>query len=266
MALRAVVLALPAEPEPQRSAAKPSLFLTEREPAGPEPDLFAGLDPDQRRRVVDRGVARHVDPGEAVFRQGDVHHGIYVILSGVVRVFYTAPSGREITLAYWSPGNFVGGPELFGEGLHMWSGAAVRPADVLALRGSEVRRLMREVPGFAANLVEALVQKGRCYSALIHMLGTRSVSARLAHLLLTIGAFEGTRTRGGLLLGRPLTHEELANMVGATRQWVSITLERFRAQGLVDVRRHQLVLCDEGGLRELAGAPRTRGNSLTDVP
>jgi len=64
------------------------------------------------------------------------------------------------------------------------------------------------------------------------------------------------RVPEGLLLGRPLTHEELANMVGSTRQWVSITVERFRTRGLLDVRRHRIVLCDEGGLRELAADGR----------
>ncbi len=216
------------------------------------PDLFAGLSEHERRRVEALGVTRAARKGETVFRQGDRHEGIYVILSGAVRVFYTAPSGREITLAYWSPGNFVGGPELYGEGFHVWSGTAVRPTQVLGLGGEQVRRLVREIPAFASNLVEALVHKSRCYSAVIRILGTRSVTSRLAQLLLTIGSFDGTPAAGGLLLGRPLTHEELAKMVGSTRQWVSTTLERLRAQGLVEVRRHRIVLRDESGLRALA--------------
>ncbi len=241
-----------APPSPPALPGKPSLRLCDADDRPGGPDLLAGLSGAERLRVTAFGTLREVGKGETVFRQGDGHQGIYVILSGVVRVYHTAPSGREITLAYWSPGNFVGGPELFDEGLHVWSGTAERHAEILSLRGEQVRRLMHEIPAFATNLVEALVHKGRCYSALIRMLGTRSVTGRLAQLLLTIGSFDGTPTRGGLLLGRPLTHEELAKMVGSTRQWVSMTLERFRARHLVDVRRHRIVLCDERGLRELA--------------
>lgn len=238
---------------PQRPDPRPSFYLCEPIGEGErEPDLFAGLSAAERERVLEVGRAHEVRSGETVFRQGDPHRGIFVILSGVVRVFYTSPAGREITLAYWTPGNFVGGPELFGEGAHLWSGMAVRQAEVLALSGEQVRALMNSAPRFAVNLVEALVHKGRCYSALIHMLGTRSVTGRLAQLLLAIGSLDGTQTRGGLLLGRPLTHDELAKMVGATRQWVSITLERFRAQGLLEVRRHRIVLLDQDALRELA--------------
>lgn len=233
---------------------KPSLYLCE---AGledcDEPNIFAGLTDDQRMGILKLGTMRRIDADQAVFHQGDPHHGIYVILSGIVRVYYTSPSGREITLAYWSPGNFVGGPQLFGETRHMWSGVSARPTEVLALRGTDLRQLMNDIPAFAVQLVEALVHKGKCYSALIHMLGTRSVTERLAQLFLTMAHLDGTRSRAGLPLGRPLTHEELAKMVGSTRQWVSMTFERFRARGLIDVRRHRIVICNEDGLRELAG-------------
>src|SRR5512143_2103532 len=242
-----------AAPSPLSGPSRPSLRLCDSEDrATGGLDLFAGLSERERGHVEALGIARAVRMRETVFRQGDRHEGIYVILSGAVRVFYTAPSGREITLAYWSPGNFVGGPELYGNGLHVWAGTASRPVELLGLGGEQVRRLVREIPALALNLVEALVDKGRCYSAVIRMLGTRSVTGRLAHLLLTIGSFDGTPTAGGLLLGRPLTHEELAKMVGATRQWVSMMLDRLRAQGLVEVRRHRIMLRDESALRELA--------------
>lgn len=247
-------------PDAALNPSRPSLYLCdpeEQEPDGEQPDLFAGLDDARRRRLLAMGTVRQLRPGEPVFRQGDPHEGIHVILSGIVRVFHTSPAGREITLAYWSAGNFVGGPELFGVGAHTWSGAAVRPLEILALRGRDLRQAIAENGAFAVNLVDALVQKSRCYSAVIHMLGTRSVTQRLAQLLLAMerpGA-----DRGGRILGRPLTHEELARMVGATRQWVSTTLERFREQGLIEPRRHGIAVRDEHGLRALAG-----GNSLTD--
>ena len=72
--------------------------------------------------------------GQTLFNQGALHEGIYLIESGRIRVFYTAPSGREITLAYWNPGNFVGGPEIFGAGVHLWSGLAATNSSVATRR------------------------------------------------------------------------------------------------------------------------------------
>ncbi|TIM62400.1 MAG: cyclic nucleotide-binding domain-containing protein, partial [Mesorhizobium sp.] len=69
--------------------------------------------------------------GQAIFTQGDRHGGIFIIESGKVHVFYTAPSGREITLAYWTVGHFIGGPEMTGGGIHIWSGEALSECRML---------------------------------------------------------------------------------------------------------------------------------------
>ncbi len=117
--------------------------------------------------------------GQTLFNQGAKHDGIYLIESGRIRVFYTAPSQREITLAYWLPGNFVGGPEIFGEGIHQWSGVASSNSGVVHFSGKDMRKLVLDVPSLSIGLIEGLTFKGKCYSALAQMLGTRSVTERL---------------------------------------------------------------------------------------
>ena len=143
------------------------------------PNLLARLGEADRAQVLAHGRARLLERGETVFRQGDPHTGIFLVESGLIRVFYSAPSGREITLAYWYPGNFVGGPEVFGGGTHVWSGIATRRSGVLALGGAELRRLIAQIPELGIGIIEGLVFKGKCYSALAQMLGTRSVTERV---------------------------------------------------------------------------------------
>jgi hypothetical protein len=79
-----------------------------------QPNLLAGLTTSDRQLVVSLARRRHVDPGGIVFGHGDPHDAIYLIESGLVRTFYSSPSGREITLAYWTDGNLVGAPQMFG--------------------------------------------------------------------------------------------------------------------------------------------------------
>lgn len=232
------------------TAREPSLHLSE-EPADAGSDLLAALSEQDRAALVAASVERSVTVGDMVFRQGDPHDGIFIILAGQMRIFYTGPSGREITLAYWAPGNFVGGPEIFGGSPHMWSGQAARPTRLLHVRGTELRRQMERSPQLAIALVDALVHKGRCFSALIHMLGTRSAAERLAQLLVLLGEMDGRRRPDGIVIGRTLTQEDLARMVGATRQWVSSTLDRFRADGLIEVTPNRFVIKDQARLRTL---------------
>lgn len=204
-------------------------------------------------RVRDAGRRMTIAEGDPVFSQGETHHGVFLIESGSVKTFYTGPTGREITLAYWPEGHFVGGPEIFGGGVHIWSGVAATDCKVLFVRGSDLRRLIQEIPALAVGIVEGLVAKGKCYSALIHMLGTRSVSQRLAHLILILGDLYGVETDAGFVVGRTFTHEELANVVGSTRQWVTANLDRLAKRDFVAIRDRRLVILDKSGLEDLAG-------------
>jgi CRP/FNR family transcriptional regulator, cyclic AMP receptor protein len=192
----------------------PSLHLRESERDMGAPHLFARLEPAEYQRLQSASAVLRFRAGQDVFRQDDPHHGMFVILSGEVKTYYTGPSGREITLAYWAPGNFVGGPEV--------------------------------------------EHKGKCYSTMIHMLGTRSASERLAQMLVLLAERDGRRTQAGIVIARRLTHEDLAKMVGATRQWVTAMMERLMSQGMIDIHRTRIVVLDEQRLRRFADCPQRR--------
>jgi CRP-like cAMP-binding protein len=188
------------------------------------------------------GSSQTFEADETIFLQGDQHRGIYIIESGRVRTYYAGPSGREITLAYWTPGHFVGGPEVFGGGFHVWSANAMESTKLAYLPGAAVRRLAMSVPAFAMCLIEGLVAKGKCYSALVQMLGTRSAAERLAQLLLILAQLDRTSADTRIIGHRRITHEQLASIVGATRQWVTSMLARFQAQGIVKVERGLIII------------------------
>ncbi|WP_218016845.1 Crp/Fnr family transcriptional regulator [Sphingomonas mali] len=201
-----------------------------------------GLSKAEIAQVVAKGIEREFGPGSILFTQDSANDGVYLIASGRVRVYYTAPSGREITLALWHAGNFVGGPEIFGGGLNVWSGMASTRVSALHLPGAALRELALGIPHLAIGIIEGLTFKGKCYSAMAQMLGTRSVTERLAHMLLHLSDLYGLRQPGGTLISTKFTHEEIAHMVGATRQWVTASLKRFHAQGILSVKRGNITV------------------------
>lgn len=245
------------EPKPTHESAPerpPAIFLSEAPvEVASKTNFLSRLNAEEYRCVREIGHEQRVEAGESVFCQGDTHDGIFLIESGSVRTFYTGPTGREITLAYWTPGHFVGGPEIFGGGAHMWSGVATQETRLLWLRGADLYRLMEQIPRLALGIVEGLVQKGKCYSALVHMLGTRSVVERLAQLLLILADTDGKPTEKGIEIQRGFTHEELANMVGSTRQWVTVTLDKFQKQGALRIRGRRIYLTDRNWMCDKAG-------------
>ena len=141
----------------------------------------------------------------------------------------------------------------FGGGVHQWSGVATSNCSVVHLPGKQLRALITEVPNLAVGLIEGLTFKGKCYSALAQMLGTRSITERLAHLLLHLMDLYGIDDPDGTLIGTAFTHADLAHMVGATRQWVTISLKRMQDKGVVVTRRSQIVVVRRDVLEAMKG-------------
>src|SRR5882757_2607106 len=231
-----------------------SLLLTENQQSiGGPPSLMEKLTLQERELVLKQGRRKVLNRGQTLFSQGARHDGIFLIESGRIRVFYSSPLGREITLAYWHAGNFVGGPEVFDAGSHQWSGVAATNCSVVQLPGKELRTLATEIPNLAIGLIEGLTFKGKCYSALAQMLGTRSITQRLAHLLLHLMDLYGVEDPDGTLIAAAFTHADIAHMVGATRQWVTISLKRMQEKQIVVTKRSQIVVCRRDVLDEMRG-------------
>jgi len=231
-----------------------SLLLSESQQSiGGPPPLMEKLTPREREIVLKQGRRKVLNRGQTLFNQGAKHDGIYLIESGRIRVFYTSPLGREITLAYWRAGNFVSGPEVFGGGIHQWSGIASSNSCVVQLPGKELRSLATEIPNLAIGLIEGLTFKGKCYSALAQMLGTRSITERLSHLLLHLVELYGVKDPDGILIGAAFTHADLAHMVGATRQWVTISLKRLHDKNVLIVRKSKIIVRRIDVLQEMRG-------------
>ena len=220
-------------------------------PRGGPPPLFQGLTEAEKARVLGSGKRKVLYRGAQLFSQGSPQDGIFLIESGRIKVFYIAPSGREITLAYWHSGNFVGGPEVFKQGLHVWSGAAAVNSTVLHLPGDILRQMALTIPALAIGIIEGLSFKGQCYSALAQMLGTRSPAERLTQLLLHLVNLYGVEERDGVLIAATFTHADLAHMTGVTRQSVTISLKRLAEQGILHAHGTNMVIKNIDLLRRI---------------
>lgn len=242
--------------------------MSDQEPAGGEvllledegllsasPSILAALTAADSARVRRHGVPKSYPRGETIFRQGEPHDGVIIIDAGLVRSFYAAPHGREITLAYWRPGSFVGGPDVFGGGRHMWAAEAARDTEATHLPGAGLRALAREVPDLALAIIDALAYKARCYSSLAQMLGTRTAGERLGHVLLHMMQAHGVADPDparGVAIAASFTHAEIATLIGATRQWVTISLNRLQKQGALSQKRGIMRILDVDPITALA--------------
>jgi CRP/FNR family cyclic AMP-dependent transcriptional regulator len=215
------------------------------------PNILSHLTDAEFDRLLVLGRETEYAPDSFLFHQGERHDGIHFIRSGRIRSLYVSPEGREITLAYWPVGHFVGAPQIFSGGNHMWSSIAVEKSICLWLSGKVLRSLVQEIPNLAVGIIEGLDYKGRLYAALVQIMGTRSIPMRLAHLLLALAETERNSSGQPITLSESFTQEELAAMVGATRQSVSLTLDRFEKDDLITRDTHAIRLVNIPGLEDI---------------
>lgn len=206
--------------------------------------FLAALSPEDQKTVRKMGTRCTFEKGQSIFHQGDSHTGVWIIETGRARSYYVGPTGREITLAYWTAGHFIGGPEVFGRGRHVWSADAVDDCQMVFLSGMSLQKLVREIPDVAIAVIHGLIAKGKCYSALIQMLGTRSVSERLRQFLVILADTQGRHEGSTIVIDRTITYEQIAFIVGATRQWVTQTLEKLRSEGVLEITRGEIIIHD----------------------
>src|SRR3712207_2143059 len=124
----------------------------------------------------------------------------------------------------------------------MGSAEAVEDCRLSFLPGSVNQTLAGPFRNFALCLIDGLVAKGKCYSTLSQILGTRLAIERLACLLLNLGELHGEAVGQRIVIRRTITHAQLASIIGTTRQWVTVMLNRFRKKGILSITPDAIVI------------------------
>jgi CRP/FNR family transcriptional regulator, cyclic AMP receptor protein len=219
---------------------------------GAERYLLKALQKPDRDLVIDTGNIVLHQNRDYLIRQGEIGNGIHIIMNGVVESTYSGPQGRELMLATWHCGDFVGAPYVLGDHRHNWSARAVGRVEALHLDQSTIRRLIAQSPGFAMALIECLGFKGETYSTLAQTLGGQKVSERLVLLLVKLSENAVSDANGRVQLGR-ITQANLARMIGATRQSISLVLCRLQEEGIITTGATTMIVNDLQALRRRLG-------------
>jgi CRP/FNR family cyclic AMP-dependent transcriptional regulator len=171
--------------------------------------------------------------GELILQAGDPVSDLFIVERGSVRIILSSPDGREVVLAILGPGEF------FGE-LALFEGTA-GPADVIAhedcsllrLRRENCRAFLRTHPDSVEQLLAVLARRLRETDTLVYDTTFRDVPSRLARAILRLAVSHGRREADGVVLGRRLTQEDLASMIGSSRVSVNKCFKTWERQGLV---------------------------------
>jgi CRP/FNR family transcriptional regulator len=212
--------------------------------------MFADMTDAEMRRLAERTVMRRYPRGAAIVRPEDPADTIYLVKEGRVKLCRYSPAGRVQILA------LLGRGDIFGE--HGLAGAdtgtqceALEDTLVCLLRWHHLEDLIRSNPGLALRVIKNLALRLRQAEEAIEDLAFRDVPGRLATLLARLADAYGEPHPDGQRLVLRFTHQDLASMIGATRETVTNVLTRFRDDGLVAIEERHIVVRELGRLRAL---------------
>lgn len=206
--------------------------------------LFAGLDPQEARSVLDSLLRVHVPRGDVLFHEGEPGDTLYVIQTGKVKLGRRSNDGRENLLAILGPGELIGELSLFDPGMRTATATAITDALVLQMGHDELARWLATTPSVAEHLLRTLARRLRRTNEALADLVFTDVPGRVAKALLDLSHRFGQPVADGLRVAHGLTQEELAQLVGASRETVNKALADFATRGWIRREGRAVTLLD----------------------
>jgi CRP/FNR family transcriptional regulator, cyclic AMP receptor protein len=217
-----------------------------------ETPLFEALS-DEDASALRAGIIQvHLDRGERLFSEGDAGDKLYIILEGKIKLTKAAPDGRENLLSVHGPGEMFGELSLFDPRPRTMGAVAVTDARLAALDHDDLRKWLADRPDVAMHLLRALVKRLRRTNDVLSDLVFTDVPGRVAKALLDLAERFGTQQDDGVQVNHDLTQEELAQLVGASRETVNKALADFVARGWIQLHPKSVLLIDPERLRKRA--------------
>jgi len=214
--------------------------------------LFRALDADDRARLADVSSIRSFEKGETLFSEGDASDFLYTILEGRAKVVKAVPSGKEVILEIFGPGDPIGAVAAYEGRPYPASAVALDPTSCLLVRRGPLFALLERHPtlvrGFILGLTQRIVELTR---RIPEVAGGR-VENRFAHLFLKLADKVGRPVPEGTFIPMALSRQDLADLTGTTIETCIRTMSRWSKEGLVRTDKDGFLVLDRGALEKLA--------------
>ncbi|HKV52839.1 MAG TPA: Crp/Fnr family transcriptional regulator [Gemmatimonadaceae bacterium] len=209
--------------------------------------LLSGLESAELSRFADMTRERSYPKGSVILFEDDPGDSLFLVKNGRVKVVLIGEDGREVILGILTVGDHFGELSLIDGHPRSAHVIAMDDAQLIVLRREDFRRRVVESPKVAWALLVEISRRLRRADEQIGSLVLLDVDGRIARLLL-----DAANESGGSTIEKRLTHQTIAQMIGASRETVSRAMRQFQDTGLISVQRRQISIANRTGLERLA--------------
>lgn len=205
-------------------------------------DILARMSEEDREALLALGDMQSFAKGQFVFRAGALGKHVYFLRRGRIKVYQPSHSGKEVILWFCFAGEMFGLAEVAQGGGRVVHAQACEDSEVLRLSQSQFFEFLRNHPDSSHLIMQVLSCRMRTLSEVIVNLVNDDVQTRIMKLILRLGARHGVRMGQDIHLNLTLTHQEIADMVGTTRQTVTGVLSKLKRQGFMSLENRRIYI------------------------
>ena len=206
--------------------------------------LFAGLEDEAATALSSAMGKLYLNKGDVLFHEGDSEDRLYIVVSGKIKLGRTGSAGRENLLAVLGPGQMFGELSVFDPGPRSTTATAVTACELRTLEHDELIPWLTDRPEVAQGLLSQLAGRLRRANDVVADLVFSDVPGRVAKQLLELAQRFGDKRDDGMHVHHDLTQEELAQLVGASRETVNKALADFAARGWIRLEPRSVTILD----------------------
>ena len=206
--------------------------------------LFSALDDDAAAALRASMIEMRLSKGDVLFTEGDIGDKLFLIDAGKIKLGHTSADGRESLIAVLGAGELLGELSLFDPGPRTATAVAITKSKVLWMGHDALLPWLVGRPDLAVSLLASLARRLRRTNEAMADLVFSDVPGRVAKALLDLVSKFGEDSSQGLLVSHDLTQEELAQLVGASRETVNKALADFSQRGWIRIEQRQVTLID----------------------
>ncbi len=219
--------------------------------------LFELLTPEQAERLDRCARVRTFPRNTIVYAPSTPDLSVLLVAEGRVKIKDVTPDGKETILAFVEEGEVFGELALLDNRPRQEYAEAVLETRVLALPRDELLRLMEARPDVAFSLTKLIGLRRRRIENRLRNLLFLSSRDRMVHMLLELQETHGDRSGAGCRIRLPLSHQDLAGLIGVTRETATTVLGRLKAERLIKMERRRITVLDSAQLAALVQSPQT---------
>lgn len=210
----------------------------------PKIPLLSSLPADAQAQLLPLFRSRELERDEYVFFEGDPAEFLYVVGEGKVKILKHSDTGKDLILQVLSAGDSYGTVDILDGKEYTVSAQTMEPALVWSMHRTDYLDMLNRHPALGLEIVRCLSRQLKDAYGTMQSLAVERVERRIARILLKLAAATGQQTDRGIVIGSPLTRQDIADMTGTTVETAIRVMSRFTKSGIIRSERRQIVLLE----------------------